>query len=81
MPYFVYIVKCFDNTLYTGIATDVNRRLDEHNNSDKGAKYTKVRRPVELVYEEELEDRSSACKREYEIKKLKREEKLRLIDA
>ncbi len=81
MPYFVYIVQCSDNTLYTGIATDVHRRLDEHNNSDKGAKYTRVRRPVELVYTETLEDRSSACKREYEIKKLKREEKLRLIDA
>jgi len=81
MPYFVYILKCADNTLYTGVATDVNRRLDEHNNSDKGAKYTRPRRPVELVYTEELEDRSSACKREYEIKQLKREEKLRLIDA
>ena len=79
MPYFVYIVKCSDNTLYTGIATDVIRRLNEHNNSDKGAKYTRVRRPVELVYKEELEDRSSACKREYQIKQLKREEKLKLI--
>jgi len=79
--YFVYILKCKDDTLYTGIATDVKRRLDEHNNSDKGAKYTRVRRPVELVYTEELEDRSSACKREYAIKQLKREEKLRLINA
>ncbi len=81
MAYFVYILKCKDNTLYTGISTDVKRRLTEHNESDKGAKYTRVRRPVELVYKEELEDRSSACKREYEIKQLKREEKLRLIDA
>lgn len=81
MSYFVYILKCKDDTLYTGIATDVERRLDEHNNSDKGAKYTRVRRPVELVYTEELEDRSSACKREYAIKQLKREEKLRLINA
>lgn len=81
MPYFVYILKCADGTLYTGIATDTERRLDEHNNSDKGAKYTRVRRPVELVYTEELEDRSSACKREYAIKQLKREEKLRLINA
>ena len=81
MPYFVYMVKCSDNTLYTGIATDVERRLDEHNNSDKGAKYTRVRRPVELVYVEELENRSLACKREYAIKKLKREEKLRLLNA
>ena len=81
MPYFVYILKCKDNTLYTGIATDVKRRLHEHNETDKGAKYTRVRRPVELVYKEELEDRSSACKREYAIKQLKREEKLRLINA
>lgn len=81
MSYFVYILKCKDDTLYTGIATDVERRLDEHNNSDKGAKYTRVRRPVALVYTEELEDRSTACKREYAIKQLKREEKLRLINA
>lgn len=79
MSYFVYIVKCHDNTLYTGIATDVTRRLDEHNNSDKGAKYTKIRRPVELVYSEPQVDRSSASKREYFIKKLSREKKLQLI--
>jgi putative endonuclease len=79
--YFVYILKCFDDTLYTGITTDINRRLDEHNTSDKGAKYTKVRRPVKLVYSEQSENRSSACKREYEIKQLKREEKLRLIST
>ena len=81
MSYFVYIVECSDSTLYTGIATDICRRLDEHNNSDKGAKYTRVRRPVKLVYSESCEDRSSASKREYEIKKLKREKKLVLIDA
>lgn len=81
MSYFVYILKCKDETLYTGIATDVERRLDEHNNSDKGAKYTRIRRPVTLVYTEELEDRSTASKREYAIKKLKRKEKLRLINA
>ena len=81
MPYFVYILECSDDTLYTGIATDVARRLIEHNTSVKGAKYTRVRRPVSLVYEEECEDRSSACKREYAIKQLKREEKLRLINA
>ncbi len=81
MSYFVYMVRCSDDTLYTGIATDVQRRLEEHNNSPKGAKYTRVRRPVELVYTQELEDRSSACKREYEIKQLKREEKLRLLES
>jgi len=79
MSYFVYILECSDKTLYTGIATDVQRRLDEHNNSDKGAKYTKIRRPLKLLYREESENRSSASKREYEIKKLSREKKLELI--
>lgn len=81
MSYFVYILKCSDNTLYTGIAKDVMRRIEEHNTSQKGAKYTKVRRPVELVYQEALQDRSSACKREYEIKQLSRDKKLDLIDV
>lgn len=81
MAYFIYILKCSDETLYTGIATDVNRRVDEHNNSVKGAKYTKIRRPVELVYSEESENRSSASKREYEIKKLSRKQKLELVNA
>jgi len=80
MGYYVYIVKCSDATLYTGITTDLTRRLDEHNNSPKGAKYTKVRRPVELVYSEKHEDRSSASKREYIIKKLSRMKKEALID-
>ncbi len=81
MSYFVYILECSDKTLYTGIATDVARRLDEHNNSDKGAKYTKIRRPLKLVYSEESENRSSASKREYEIKKLTREKKLELVSS
>ncbi len=81
MSYFVYILECSDSTLYTGIATDVDRRLDEHNNSDKGAKYTKIRRPVRLVYSETQKDRSSASKREYAIKQLTRNEKLDLINA
>lgn len=81
MAYFIYILKCSDKTLYTGISTDLKRRVDEHNNSDKGAKYTKVRRPVELVYSEESVDRSSASKREYEIKKLSRKQKLELVNA
>jgi putative endonuclease len=81
MSYFVYVLKCEDGTLYTGITTDVARRVDEHNNSEKGAKYTKVRRPVELAYQEGSKDRSSASKREYEIKKLSRDKKLELINA
>ena len=80
--YYVYIVKCADDTLYTGIATELERRIVEHNESDKGAKYTRVRRPVSLVYSEEYLDRSSASKREYEIKKkMSRAEKLELIKA
>jgi len=79
MNYFVYIVECSDKTLYTGIARDVDRRIDEHNFSDKGAKYTKARRPVKLLYTEELDNRSVASKREYAIKKLSRDEKLQLI--
>ena len=81
MAYFVYIVKCSDNTLYTGIATDIQRRVNEHNNSDKGAKYTKSRRPVYLLYSEASENRSSASKRESEIKKLSRAKKFELINA
>ena len=80
MNYFIYIVKCSDDTLYTGITTDIQRRIKEHNSSDKGAKYTKVRRPVSLVYTEECEDRSSASKREYEIKHFSRKEKLDLLE-
>jgi putative endonuclease len=79
MSYFVYIVKCNDATFYTGITTDLLRRLHEHNNSDKAAKYTRLRRPIELVYSEEAKDRSSASKREYEIKKLKKLKKIELI--
>ncbi|MDD3816565.1 MAG: GIY-YIG nuclease family protein [Thiovulaceae bacterium] len=79
MPYFVYIVECSDATLYTGIAVDVAKRIHEHNTSDKGAKYTKTRRPVTLVYKEEHPDRSSATKREMEIKRLSRGKKLKLL--
>ena len=78
--YYVYIVECADDTLYTGIATELERRIDEHNTSEKGAKYTRVRRPVKLVYSEKHKDRSSASKREYEIKKkMNRDKKLKLI--
>jgi len=80
--YYVYIVKCSDDTLYTGIATELERRIEEHNSSDKGSKYTRVRRPVSLVYSEEYPDRSAASKREYEIKKkMSRAEKLKLVES
>lgn len=75
----VYIVKCSDNTLYTGVSNDLDARIITHN-SGKGAKYTKNRRPVEVVWSELAENRSLAQKREYEIKKLKREDKLKLIE-
>jgi putative endonuclease len=78
--YYLYIVECADETLYTGITTELDRRVDEHNSSDKGAKYTRNRRPVTLVYTEVFADRSSASRREYEIKKkMSRTDKLKLI--
>lgn len=77
--YYAYILKCSDNTLYTGYTNNLENRLDTHNKG-KGAKYTRVRTPVELVYYEEFEDKIEAQKREYAIKKLKRSEKLILIN-
>ncbi|WP_345969752.1 GIY-YIG nuclease family protein [Sulfurimonas sp. HSL1-6] len=79
MPYSVYIVQCSDGTYYTGIATDLERRLNEHNHSAKGARYTRARRPVTLVYTERHPDRSSAQKREYAIKQMPRNKKSALI--
>ena len=76
----VYMVRCADGTLYTGVATDVTRRVAEHNGKGKtGARYTRTRRPVKLVYQELAANRSDACKREYRIKQLTRAEKLKLI--
>ena len=78
--WYVYIVKCSDNSLYTGITVDKDRRVLEHNTSNKGAKYTRSRRPVQLVYSETHSDRSSASKRESAIKKLSRLDKLSLLN-
>lgn len=78
--FFVYIVECADGTLYTGWTNDVEARVKTHN-SGEGAKYTRSRRPVTLRYFEELPDKSSALKRERAIKKLSREDKLKLISA
>ena len=77
--YYVYIVECSDKTLYTGIARDLECRIEEHNTSEKGAKYTRSRRPVKLVYSETHPDRSSASKREYAIKKINRRAKQELL--
>lgn len=78
--WYVYFLRCSDNSLYTGITTDLHRRLFEHNNSNKlGAKYTRVRRPVALVYSEDLHDRKSASQREYQLKQLKKSAKEALV--
>jgi putative endonuclease len=73
--YFVYVVRCADDTFYTGISTDVERRLAEHNGVRRGAKYTRARRPVHLAYCEAVENRSDAQRREHALKKLTRAEK------
>lgn len=75
---YTYIVKCSDGTLYTGWTTNIQRRVKEHN-SNKGAKYTRSRRPVVLMYFEEFSDKRDAMKRECEIKKLSRKDKINLI--
>ena len=77
--YFVYILECADQTFYTGITTDLNRRIKEHNNSKLGAKYTKIRRPVKLVYSKDFENRSKALIEEARIKNLSRLEKLNFL--
>ncbi|UDI79143.1 GIY-YIG nuclease family protein [Staphylococcus taiwanensis] len=78
--HYVYIVKCKDNTLYTGYAKDVEARIAKHN-AGKGAKYTKIRRPVVLVYQETFTSKSEAMRREYEIKTFTREQKLKMIEG
>ena len=78
--YFIYVLVCADETFYTGITTDLKRRVLEHNSDGNlGAKYTKMRQPVKLIYSENAKNKSEALKREYEIKKLKRLEKEDLI--
>ena len=77
--WFVYILECKDKTLYTGITNNLNKRIEQHNNSPEGAKYTRARRPVRCVYQEKQKNRSEATKREMVIKKMSRIEKLSLI--
>ncbi len=80
MTWFVYVLRCKDDSLYTGVCTDISRRVLEHNECDKkAARYTRCRRPVKMVYSENCNDRSHACKREAAIKKLSRAQKLVLI--
>jgi len=77
--YYLYILKCADKSLYTGITTDLKRRVAEHNDKKIGAKYTSSRQPVKLVYSKKFKNRSLASKAEARIKKLKRSQKLALI--
>jgi len=79
--YYLYIVECSDKTLYTGITTDLERRIAEHNSTELGAKYTFSRRPVKLVYSKKFKNRSTVSKKEASIKKLKRVQKLKLIKS
>ncbi|PIT88001.1 MAG: endonuclease [Candidatus Magasanikbacteria bacterium CG10_big_fil_rev_8_21_14_0_10_36_32] len=77
--YYLYILKCADETLYTGITVDLFRRIKEHNSTKLGAKYTKTRRPVKLVYSKKFRNRSTASKAENLIKKLPKLKKIKLI--
>ena len=79
MAWFVYMLRCRDGSLYTGYTDDIERRFAVHQ-SGKGAKYTRSRLPVELVYQESLPDKSAALKREAAIKKLSRQQKLQMIE-
>ena len=78
MPWFVYILRCRDGSLYTGVATDVDRRFAEHR-AGTGAKYTRSHKPVKIVYRQKLSSRSKALRREAEIKSWPRMQKLKLI--
>lgn len=79
MKHYIYIVECSDKTLYVGCTNDLERRIFQHNNSKKGAHYTKLRRPVVLKYSEEFATLIKARRREVEIKSWRREQKLALI--
>lgn len=79
VSFYVYLLRCADGTLYTGYTDDPVRRTKVHN-TGKGAKYTRARLPVELVYQEACADESAALRREYEIKQLTRVQKLKLIE-
>jgi len=77
--YYLYILKCADKTLYTGITLNLKQRIKEHNSSKLGAKYTRSRRPVKVVYSKKFRTRSTALKEEFRIKTLPRREKIELI--
>ena len=77
--WYTYFVRCNDNSVYAGITTELARRVDEHNSSVLGAKYTRNKRPVSLVYFETSESRSQASKKEYALKRLTKKQKEHLI--
>jgi putative endonuclease len=79
--WYLYILECADGSYYSGITTDPERRLREHNGEGPGAKYTRARRPVKLVYKKKMKDRSSAAREEWRIKQLSRREKDELVDS
>lgn len=75
------MLQCSDDSLYSGVTTELQRRLDEHNNDNKkGARYTRSRRPVRLVYTESCADRSTASQREYALKQLSRKQKIEMLN-
>ena len=78
MPWYVYLLRCGDGTLYAGITDDLDRRLAAHR-AGRGAKYTRGRGPLKLVYVQEQPDKSAALRREWEIKRLRREQKEQMI--
>ena len=77
--WYIYLVRCSDGTLYTGITNDLGRRIREHNSEKGGARYTRSRRPVELVYSESAGSRSEAAKREYRIKRMTLSDKRKML--
>lgn len=79
--FFTYILRCSDNTFYVGATHNLEKRLHEHNTAKNGAHYTKIRRPVTLVYHEEYATLKESRAREAELKRFKREEKIRLIEG
>ncbi len=78
--WFVYMLRCADNSLYTGVTTDLARRVNEHNGEKSVTRYTRVRQPVALVYQESADSRSHACQREAQIKKLAKAEKEAMLE-
>ena len=79
--WYMYVVECADGTLYTGITTDLSRRINEHNYGSRGAKYTRSRRPVRLKLTDECDNHSNALRKELKFKKLTRKQKKEIIDG